>query len=484
VNADPSTLTVPDNYTTIQEAINNAGSGDTIFVRKGIYAENIVVNKSVILIGEDRGSTIIDGKAIGNVISVKASNVTIRGFTIRNSDPSTGYGIFIEHFGNIVISNNDVNHNNIGIHVSYSSRNQIYENIISANHIGIELLYSSSNAIYRNTISNNTDGIDVYYYSVSNIFYENTINSNDWGVYSSLYDRNNVFYHNNFVENKYYNAYAEQTGNIWFYNGEGNYWDDYGGKDLDRDGVGDTPYIITEKNMDYYPLMGRYITFTVPFKGEDYRVAVVSNSTIYDFNFRVVAESRTRVILFNATNINGSAGFSRVVIPKALMENIHVVLVNEEEVNATLLNVADVKNSYLYIEYFGNCSIKIVYLELLDKLYSLNASNNMLMKEFLELNETLHNVLKNYTDLQNELDNINSILTALNETLQKEFSNMNESYRNEERNFRSFTYFFAAMTAIFIITIIYLSKIAHTKQGQLSKVSAFNQKWIKAKLGI
>jgi parallel beta-helix repeat protein len=475
VNANPSKLTVPDDYKTIQEAINNAGSGDTIFVRKGIYAENIVVNKSITLIGEDRESTIIDGKAIGNVISVKASNVTIKGFTIRNSDPSTGCGIFIEHFGNIVISNNDVNHNNVGIHVSYSSRNQIYENVISANYVGIELFYSTSNHFYRNTISNNTDGIDVYYYSVSNIFYENTINNNNWGVYLSLYGINNVFYHNNFVKNKYYNVYAEQTGNTWCYNGEGNYWDDYRGKDLDRDGIGDIPYVITEKNADYYPLMGRYITFTVPFKGEDYRVAVVSNSTIYDFTFRVVAESRTRVIHFNATNINGSAGFSRVVVPKALMENIHGVLVNEEEVNATLLNITDMKNSYLYIEYFGNCSIKIVYLELLDKLYALNESNNMLMKEFLELNETLHNVLKNYTDLQNELDNLNRMLTALNETLQKEFSNMNESYRNEERNFRSFTYIFATTITIYIMTIIYLSKIAHTKQGRSSKVSAFNQ---------
>jgi parallel beta-helix repeat protein len=135
VNASPSTLMVPDDYKTIQEAINNAGSGDTIFVRKGIYTENIVINKSITLIGEDRESTIIDGRATGNVISIKASNVTIKGFTIRNSDPFVGYGIFIERFGNIVISNNSINNNNIGIQISFSSRNQIYENIISANYV-------------------------------------------------------------------------------------------------------------------------------------------------------------------------------------------------------------------------------------------------------------------------------------------------------------------------------------------------------------
>jgi nitrous oxidase accessory protein NosD len=86
VNAGPSTLIVgSDNYKTIQEAINNASSGDTIFVRKGIYTENIVINKSITLIGEDRESTIIDGGATGNVISIKASNVTIKGFTIKKA---------------------------------------------------------------------------------------------------------------------------------------------------------------------------------------------------------------------------------------------------------------------------------------------------------------------------------------------------------------------------------------------------------------
>jgi parallel beta-helix repeat protein len=483
VNANPSTLTVPDNYKTIQEAINDANSGDIIFVRKGIYAENIIINKSITLIGEDRESTIIDGGAIGNVISIKASNITIKGFTIKNSGPFGGCGIFIERFGNIIISNNNIIDNNMGIQISFTSRNQIYENVISANYVGIQLFYSSGNSIYRNVISSNTDGIDAYY-SVGNIFYENTINNNNWGVYLSSYSSNNVFYHNNFVDNKYYNAYVEQAANTWCYKGEGNYWDDYDGEDLDKDGIGNTPYVITVKNTDYYPLMGRYYTFAVHFKEEDYRIAMVSNSTISNFTFKVAAESRSRIILFNASSTNDSAGFSRVVIPKALMANIHVVLVNEEEVNATLLNVSDVENAYLYIEYSGNCSIKVVYLELLDLYYQLldefhglNATNNALVKEFNSLNETLHNLLKNYDELQNCLENLNSMLAALNKTLhnflndygdfQKEFSDMSMSYQKEVQNFKSLTYIFAAVTAVFIMITIYLSKIAHEKQRRI-----------------
>jgi parallel beta-helix repeat protein len=493
VNASPSTLIVPDDgYKTIQEAINNASSGDIIFVRNGMYAENIVINKSITLIGEGRESTIIDGKATGNVISIKASNVTISGFTIKNSDPFKGCGILIERSGNIIIGNNNIINNYAGIQITLSGGNQIYENMISANYVGIELSYSSDNVIYRNAITDNFDGID-FYYSIGSIICENILSNNDWrSIYISFSSDNNVFYRNNFGNNLY-NVYAEQqTTNIWNYSCEGNYWDDYRGEDSNKDGIGDTPHNIDEKNVDYYPLMGRYHTFAVPFKKEIYRVAIVSNSTIIsNFTFKVAAESRTRVILFNATGINDSAGFSRVVIPKALMENIHEVLVNEEEVNATLLNVTDVKNSYLYIEYSGNCSIKIVYLELLDlyyqlladysellnKLHGLNATTSALMKELNSLNETFHNLLKNYSNLQNELDNLNSVLTALNKTFHnflndysdflKDFSNMSESYRNEAQNFKSLTYVFAAVAAIFIMMTIYLSKVAHTKQGRI-----------------
>jgi pectin methylesterase-like acyl-CoA thioesterase len=48
-------------YVTIQEAINNASAGDTVYVYEGHYYENIVVNKSISLTGEDRDNTIIDG---------------------------------------------------------------------------------------------------------------------------------------------------------------------------------------------------------------------------------------------------------------------------------------------------------------------------------------------------------------------------------------------------------------------------------------
>ena len=46
VKGEPTTIIVPDEYSSIQEAINNANEEDTIFVRAGIYYEHVVVNKT------------------------------------------------------------------------------------------------------------------------------------------------------------------------------------------------------------------------------------------------------------------------------------------------------------------------------------------------------------------------------------------------------------------------------------------------------
>jgi pectin methylesterase-like acyl-CoA thioesterase len=53
-------ITVPDDYPTINAAIGNATSGDTIFIKAGIYNESsLVINEKVSLVGEDANKTII-----------------------------------------------------------------------------------------------------------------------------------------------------------------------------------------------------------------------------------------------------------------------------------------------------------------------------------------------------------------------------------------------------------------------------------------
>ncbi len=77
----------PGNYSNIQDAIDDASDGYTVYVYDGIYYENIVVDKSINLIGENIKTTIIYGNGIGNVIEVIADYVNISGFTIRHPGP-------------------------------------------------------------------------------------------------------------------------------------------------------------------------------------------------------------------------------------------------------------------------------------------------------------------------------------------------------------------------------------------------------------
>jgi len=79
------TITVPDDYPTIQEAISNANIGDTIFVRNGTYYENVVVNKPLNLKGESRENTTIDWEGAEHTVEVIADNVSISNFRVQRS---------------------------------------------------------------------------------------------------------------------------------------------------------------------------------------------------------------------------------------------------------------------------------------------------------------------------------------------------------------------------------------------------------------
>jgi len=74
------------NFSSINEAINNSNNGDVIYVYddSSPYYENIIINKSISLIGENKTTTFINGNEQNTVISIIANDVLIKGFTIKN----------------------------------------------------------------------------------------------------------------------------------------------------------------------------------------------------------------------------------------------------------------------------------------------------------------------------------------------------------------------------------------------------------------
>ena len=155
------TILVPENYTTIQEAINKAEEGDTIEVSSGIYYENLALNKTVNLIGKDANTTILDGRKIGNVADVTVDNVVIDGFTIRNSE----IGINLLSVGNCLIRRNIIKSNQDGINIASCWKCIVTENNVSNNRNRGMYIGSSHNCSIEDNIVEKNEGYALNLYS-------------------------------------------------------------------------------------------------------------------------------------------------------------------------------------------------------------------------------------------------------------------------------------------------------------------------------
>ena len=165
-NAQAITLFVggsgPGNYTTIQSAIDAASPKDTVFVYNGTYLENLVVGKSLSLVGENKSITVIDGGNISDVILVQAEWVNISGFKVQNSSHdwfSTPAGIQLYGSRNCNITNNTILNNYVGIMLQQSRQNTIIGNDFLMNGGGILLEQSDDNTLADNSMSDNWGGI-------------------------------------------------------------------------------------------------------------------------------------------------------------------------------------------------------------------------------------------------------------------------------------------------------------------------------------
>ncbi len=159
----------PGNYSKIQDAINAALQHDTVYVYGGIYNENIIIDRPVYLIGENKKTTIIDADKKGAAIELCTSGIVVSEFTITNAEGKkwTDYaaGIKLSASHN-TIHDTIISNNMFGIHGWNVTNITIYNNIFIND--GIQFGHARANSKkehFMHNITNNTvNGRPLYYY--------------------------------------------------------------------------------------------------------------------------------------------------------------------------------------------------------------------------------------------------------------------------------------------------------------------------------
>ena len=141
----------PADFHTIQEAVDNANEGDTVFVRDGTYYEHVNVSKTLSVRGSGSESTTIGGSQFDSAVEIGANNVDFGGFTVCGGD----FGLKVYSSNNNIHDNDIVENGFIGIYLYLSSGNTFTSNSIARNGYGVSLVHSGGNTFKHNSIFDN-----------------------------------------------------------------------------------------------------------------------------------------------------------------------------------------------------------------------------------------------------------------------------------------------------------------------------------------
>lgn len=208
-------------YTSIQEAINYATPGSTVYIKKGEYSEIIQIKKTIQLKGENKDSTIINPISQENkcAIYVGAPNVKIRNICITNGAPglySQGIKISSKY---TEVNNCKIYNTPVGIAI-WTNFNEIYNSIFyGCRDEGIALLGSSKNSCNNNLISNcifynNCDGIELQHSSYNKILNCKFYNNSHTGIDIIASNNNgNIISNCDIINNKVSGVYLSSSDN-------------------------------------------------------------------------------------------------------------------------------------------------------------------------------------------------------------------------------------------------------------------------------
>ncbi len=375
--SDYQIVRVPDDYPTIQQAVNAVSSGSVVLVSSGVYHEHVIVNKSLELIGDEKTSTIIDSDNNGTAITVMADNVRIEGFTLRNASyfMTTGAraAIHLVRSNNCTVSNNILTHNAcFGIFLERSNSNDISGNLAAFNGGSIEgdlpwgggvgALESNYNVIQDNVIIGSLVDAILLENCSNTLVFENTITDCDhWGI-NLWASKFNTFYLNDIFNATVPVKLELSSDNVWNDGARGNYWDDYVGFDdgsngrVAGDGVGDTA--LPHHGVDNFPLVQPVEPIPILWENKAYPLTLRCNSTVSAFRFAQL----DKAVIFSVAGPPNSTGYFNLTVPKVLLSgDPWKITVNGTDVTSQAIIVANQTHASIYLAYMqSNRNIQLI----------------------------------------------------------------------------------------------------------------------------
>jgi len=193
---------VPDNYATIQDAINASVNGDTVIVRPGTYVENIDFIGRLITVRSEMGPavTTIDGNDTASVVTfvtLEDNTAVLEGFTITNGNAGSGGGILCRDSMPTIVRNiitDNYGYYGGGVYCSGSNPSFTLNTFSDNSSVaggGLCLHYQSSPTLAGNLIHGNSSawsgGVEIAYTSnptlINNTIVDNKASNQGGGIY-------------------------------------------------------------------------------------------------------------------------------------------------------------------------------------------------------------------------------------------------------------------------------------------------------------